>query len=173
MLKEPKKLVRYVTPEDFAKIYQGCAAAKFPDNLPCTPADWWRGLLTFAYMTGWRVFEVLSLRRHDLDLAAGTAITRAEDNKGRRDEVAPLHPVVIEHLKCVATFDTLVFPWNHHERTLWSEFDRIQIQAGIHLPCHESHEHTAACHLYGFHDLRGPHLPQPTPKSSPSTLCRH
>ena len=24
----------------------------------------------------------------------------------------------------------------------------------IHLPCHEEHEHTEACHAYGFHDLR-------------------
>jgi integrase len=26
--------------------------------------------------------------------------------------------------------------------------------AGIHLECHEHHEHTDACHLYSFHDLR-------------------
>ena len=118
------------------------------------PAEWWRGLLTFAYMTGWRIFEVLALQRHDLDLASGTAITRAADNKGRRDEVAPLHSVVIEHVKRVLSFDTRVFSWPHHRRALWSEFYRIQLQAGIHLPCHEKHEHTATCHLYGFHDLR-------------------
>lgn len=38
--------------------------------------------------------------------------------------------------------------------SLWTEFQRIQEAAGIHLSCHEDHEHTARCHVYGFHDLR-------------------
>ncbi len=105
-------------------------------------------------MTGWRVCEVLALRRDDLDLTTGEAITRADDNKGRRDELVRLHPVVVEHLKRIVTFAPLVFTWNHHRRALWSEFERIQRRAGIHLPCHENHEHTSACHCYGFHDFR-------------------
>ncbi len=48
----------------------------------------------------------------------------------------------------------VVFYWPHHERTLWADFPRIQEAAGIHLPCHEKHEHIPACYLYGFHDLR-------------------
>ena len=62
MLKEPKKLPRYVTPEDFAKIYQACDSAKRPGKLPFSPEDWWRALITFAYMTGWRIGEILALR---------------------------------------------------------------------------------------------------------------
>jgi len=61
---------------------------------------------------------------------------------------------VVEHLRQVIDFGDQVFPWPHHERTLWSDFAKIQKAAGIHLPCHEPHEHTDACHLYGFHDLR-------------------
>ncbi len=154
MLKEPGKLIRYVTPEDFARIYEACESARLPEGRACASADWWRALLVFAYMTGWRIGEIMALKRHDLDLAAVTAITRAEDNKGGRDELIPLHPIIVEHLKRVQSFDKRVFAWDYHERTLWSEFYRIQKHAGIHLPCHDRHEHTQACHLYSFHDYR-------------------
>jgi integrase len=97
---------------------------------------------------------MLGFRRDDLDLAEGTAITRFEDNKGKRDERVKLHPVVVEHLRPLASFDPHVFPWNHDRRTLDDEFRRIQEAAKIKLPCRGEHEHTPACFVYGFHDLR-------------------
>ena len=97
MEKEPKKLPTYVTGDHFALIYRACDQARFPDDMPFAPADWWRGLLVMGYLTGWRISDLLGLRRDDLDLDAGTAITRASDNKGKRDERIKLHPVVIEH----------------------------------------------------------------------------
>ena len=97
---------------------------------------------------------MLGLRRDDLDPDAGTAITRARDNKGKRDERVKLHPVVVEHLKKIGAFDSHVFPWNHDRTTLQNEFARLQEAAGIKLPCPEDHEHTRFCHVYGFHDLR-------------------
>ncbi len=157
MLKEPVKLKRFVSVDHFAAIYAACDAAPRPLDLPYSPGEWWRGLLTFAYMTGWRIMECLSLRRADLDLDAATAITRAADNKGRRDETVPLHPVLVDHLRRLPSFQAVVFPWPHHERTLWTDFATIQTAAGIHLECPETgedHEHSDACHLYGFHDLR-------------------
>jgi integrase len=105
-------------------------------------------------MTGWRVGEILALRRDDLDLDEGTAVTRSDDNKGKRDERVKLHPVVVEHLNRLLSFDPCVFQWNHDRRTLDDEFDRIQSAAGIRLACVRKHEHTDACHFYGFHDLR-------------------
>ena len=98
--------------------------------------------------------ELLGLLWDDVSLDNARALTRHEDNKADRDEMVPLHPVVVEHLRTIVDFGTLVFPWPRHERTLWSNFLRIQQAAGIHLPCHENHEHTPACHAYGFHDLR-------------------
>ena len=154
MIKEPKKLPTYVTPEHFALIYRACDTARLPMRLPFAPADWWRGLLTFTYMTGWRIGEPLSLRAADLDLNACTAITRAADNKGSRDELVPLHRVVIDHLRIISSFEPLAFPWPHHRRTLDEEFHRIQRAAGINISCEYDHEHSEACHLYGFHDLR-------------------
>jgi integrase len=105
-------------------------------------------------MTGWRIGDFLGLRREDLDLDGGTAVTRGQDNKRKRDERVKLHPVVLEQLKKLARFDCHVFPWNHDRRTLDEVFRRIQQAAGIHLPCRGEHVHTPACHAHGFHDLR-------------------
>ena len=154
MMKEPQKLIRYVTADHFALLYQACDAVRLPEGLPYPAADWWRAMLTFNFMTGWRIGEPLSLLRDDLDLEEGFAITRHGDNKGKRSERVPLHPVVIDHLRKLAGFDVVVFPWHHSRRRLYDEFDLIHKAAGIRLPCHEDHEHTDACHRYGFHDLR-------------------
>jgi integrase len=98
MLKEPEQLPGFVTPEHFAAIDQACDHAKLPRGLPNMPAaDWWRGLIVFADRTGWRVSELLAVRRADGDLEAGTALTRHRDNKGKRDERVHLHPVILDH----------------------------------------------------------------------------
>ncbi len=89
-----------------------------------------------------------------MSLDEAFAITRHEDNKGGRDERVPLHKIVVEHLRKIIDFGPLVFPWPKDRQTIWAEFARIQAAAGISLPCHENHEHTDACHRYGFHDLR-------------------
>jgi integrase len=150
----PKKLPTYVTGEHFAAIYRACDAARFPQGKPYSPADWWRALVVMGYMTGWRISDMLGLRRDGVDLVEGVAISRADANKGKRDERVKLHPVVVEHLRKLAGFDVQVFPWPRDRRTLDTEFDRIQKAAGMHLPCPKAHEHTPACHAYGFHDLR-------------------
>jgi len=61
---------------------------------------------------------------------------------------------VVEHLGKIRSFSKFVFSWEHCEKGVWDEFDRIQRAAGIHLSCHGEHEHTPSCHTYGFHDLR-------------------
>ena len=94
----------------------------------------------------------MPLRRADLD--AGYAITRWDDNKGKREERVKLHPVVVEHLAKLAGFDTHIFPWNNDQRTLYAEFARIQEEAGIKKPCRGEHKHTRFCFVFGFHDLR-------------------
>ncbi len=152
--REPKKLPTYVTPEQFTAIYLACDGARYPDNQPYSAGDWWRGLIVMAYMTGWRISELLALRREDMDLDAGYAITRWDDNKGKREERVKLHPVVIEHLRKLVGFDTHIFPWDLNETTLYQEHARIQEQAGIKKPCRAAHKHTRFCYVFGFHDLR-------------------
>lgn len=150
----PKKIPTYVSSEHFAAIYKACEHARFPTDLPYRATAWWRGLLVFAYMTGWRISEILSLKREDLDLEKGIALTCAEDNKGKRDDRVGLHPVVVEHLRAIPSFDPFVFSWDHYKTTLYAEFASIQEKAGIRLPCRKEHQHTRYCHVYGFHDFR-------------------
>jgi integrase len=141
MLKEPGKMPRYVTPEHFAALYKKCDQARWPDQQSYTAGEWWRGLLVTAYMTGWRIGSLLALRREDVDLDAGTAVSWAKDNKGKRDQRVKLSPVVVEHLKKLPGFSPFIFSWNHNDRQLYDKFQAIQTAAGIK-------------DFYGFHDLR-------------------
>jgi integrase len=154
-LREEQALPTYVTGDHFALIYGACEKAKRPRDLPnVSPADWWRALLVMAYMTGWRIDQMLSLQRDKLDLDAGTVRSRAGDTKGKREVLIKLHPVVLDHLRRLKGFDPRLFPWNYHNVTLYRVFLKIQQAAGINLPCDEDHEHSEYCHVYGFHDFR-------------------
>lgn len=140
-------------------MYEVCETATLPRDLNAPAAAWWRALLVMAQMTGWRIGELLLLRRADVDIDEGFAITRHRDNKGHRDDKVPLHAVVVDHLRALPSFHELMFPWFLHRRTLDSEFARIQDAAGIHLPCPDAGDPshgccTPACHRYSFHDER-------------------
>ena len=175
MVREPQKLPTYVTPEHFNLIYDtACDLATFPKNpdQSYTPAVWWREVVVTAYMTGLRIGEILAIRKDDLSLQTGELITRAADNKGKRDEMLPLHPVVVDHLRDLISEHPLVFRWCHDPRTLWVEFTRIQQKAGIHLPCPEAHKHTPSCHVYGFHDFRRAFATVNAPQMKPEVLQR-
>jgi integrase len=145
-LKEPGKLPTYVTPEHFAKLYQHADAARWPADGHYDVADWWRALFVMAYLTGWRIGSLMALRWVDVDLENGFAISRAADNKGKRDQRVPLHPVVIEHLKKLVCFSATVFAWEHGRRALFGELETIQTAAGVKPEGDKAR--------YGFHDFR-------------------
>ncbi len=155
-VREEDRIGRVITPEHFQVIYNGCDAAELPKLPNRSAGDWWKALLVFAITTGWRIEEILSLRRSDLDVDTGAILTRASDNKGRRDDTDHLPPEVLEIIKAAIGFEPLVFAWPHDDRDLWDEFHRIQVAAGIKLTCPDAdrHECTATCHVYGFHALR-------------------
>lgn len=157
MEKTLKRLPRYVTPEHFAAIYAACETAQLPIGQPYPAATWWRGLLVMAYMTGWRISELLALKRADLDLDSGVAVTRAEDNKGKRDEAVGLHDVVIEHLRQLPGFTPSVLPWIGYKRQLYDQFHAIQAAAGV-----SPH--------YGFHDYRRAFATQNARRMTSKTL---
>jgi integrase len=162
MQKEHGRLPTYVTPDHFVLIYQACDQAKLPRGMAnLTTADWWRALLVTAYLTGWRIGSLLALRREDVDLDGATAVSRAADNKGKRDVKSPLHPVVVEHLRRLAGFGPLVFA-PYDRRRIFEEFARLQKVAGLRLTGPRDH--------YGFHDLRRAFATMNADKLTPDTL---
>lgn len=144
MCKEPKRLPRVLEPDGFAALHKAADTARWPAKVPnVATADWWRGLFTFLYLTGWRIGETLQLGWADVDLEHGFVVTRAETNKAGRDERLPLHPVAVEALRPLrAGFSPVVFPWPHGARQLYDEFADVQRAAGFGKP------------FYGFHDFR-------------------
>jgi len=155
-LKEFDQIGTVITPEHFQLVYESCKVTTKPMGLQCPPADWWRALLVFAITTGWRIDEILSFRREDMNVETGEILTRASDNKGGRDDLDFLPEASCSHIRQILGFSPLVFEWPHHRRTLDTQFHGIQQVAGIHLPCRDPrlHECTDACYLYGFHSLR-------------------
>ncbi|MEM9354143.1 MAG: tyrosine-type recombinase/integrase [Planctomycetota bacterium] len=134
MLREPERDPYFVDDASFTALYDACEAMKRPRDQPYAPGDWWRGVLVFAYMTGWRIGEILDLRRDDLDLDAATARVDAESTKGRREARIELHPAVIDHCRAVADDQPFAFPWPHHERTLWADFAKLKAAAELDFP---------------------------------------
>lgn len=153
--KKPDKLPTHVSPEHLTAIYEACEHAKRPKRISnVQPADWWRALIIMAYMTGWRIGQLLALKWSDVDLDAGTALSQAEHNKGKRDAFLPLHPVIVEHLQKLRTFGRgNVFAWDTNRRAIWDHFATIQEKArlsnGKPMP-----KAGKGGHWYGFHDLR-------------------
>jgi integrase len=70
--------------------------------------------------------------------------------------VTALHPIVVDHLRPLKAFQSLVFPFDGTRQQLLNEFHLIQKAAGVELVCdnRRPHECVDACHRYGFHDLR-------------------
>lgn len=144
-LKESKRIPTYITPEVFGKLYAACEVATEPSEQGYSAPDWWRAYLVFLYLTGWRAMEPLALGKDDIDWEDHRAFLRAEANKGDRDEVVPLHPMVIDHLSRVKSFGSELLPWPLSRRKLWGIFHQIQDAAGV--------KRRDGKH-YGFHDLR-------------------
>jgi integrase len=120
MEKAPEKLPRFATTEHFAAMYhEGCKAAAMPRNQgeKYTSDEWWRALLCFAMLTGWRISEIMALKRaHIVD---GAANTRHDDNKSKRDSRVPLRRSIREQLEKIVSLNPLVFRWAHDDHTLY------------------------------------------------------
>ncbi len=134
MLREPDRDPPFVDDAIFAKLYAACDSMGHPIAANYTPAEWWRALLSFAYLTGWRISEILELRRDDVDLAKGTAFLAAESTKGKRDVRIELSPVLSGHLRTILSFEPLVFCWPHGRRLLWSDFTALKAAAEVEFP---------------------------------------
>lgn len=131
LLREPERDPYFIDDNAFRKLYDACDAMTLPAGQPYEPADWWRAVLTFAMMTGWRISEILSLRREHIDWETGVVHIPADATKGKRDARVELHPVVLEHLQRISGDGPMALDWPLHRRTLWSHFANLKEAAGI------------------------------------------
>lgn len=140
--------VGYMPIEDFSLIYDHCNAATCPKFHYVTPEQWWRGFLTFLFMTGWRVGQALSLKWNDVYPEKNLVISWSSQNKGRRAEYVPVHDVVMKHMSpLAATHKPKVFHFTNSPGGMRLSFERIQRAAGV-VPC------TPGNKPYTFHDIR-------------------
>jgi integrase len=86
-LQEPDGRVRFLDPEERARLFEQCRGSKYPRLY---------ALVLTAMLTGARLGELLSLRWRDLDLQAGIASLERTKNGDRRTLI--LLPQVIEAL---------------------------------------------------------------------------
>ena len=150
----------FVTEEHFDAMLTNCAVASMPRDQHYAAGGFWRALLATAWVTGMRKGALLALRWDDVDLESGIVLSRYGDNKPKNDQRHHIGPAVglLRRLYALRTpGDSRVFPWNYSLPSLDRTLASIQKAAGIHLLCRENHEHTDACHLYGFHSFRYAH----------------
>ncbi|MSR58771.1 MAG: hypothetical protein EXS05_14150 [Planctomycetaceae bacterium] len=144
----------YVTAAHFDLMLANCAAAGKPDDQGYPAEWWWDALLSLMWVAPNRIEAMLSLRWDHVDFERGTVVTLARATKQKRDHRACVPGVVLDKLRRIKRFGDQVFPWPHTPETLYRHFFKIQIAAGIHLPCCGAHTCNASCHMYGFHDFR-------------------
>ena len=72
-----------MTPEHFAVIYQACDVATAPAGNNYSAADWWRSLLMFDYMTGWRIGFVVGNKEAVFPTGTGIHIAQLEARRHR------------------------------------------------------------------------------------------
>lgn len=157
----------HITEEHFLALLDACHVARRPApelhvSLPegTTPGDWWAALFVTCWVTGARIDSILRFRWENVDFAGGRILARAADLKQRKD-TRPEIRAALPYLLKIRGYDPRLLPWNHNAASLYTEFYRIQKEAGIHLPCpkesQEGHVCNHKCHSYGFHAFRYAH----------------
>ena len=87
MLRIPEKEKTFVNDEQFRAMYKACDVAHSPNIPNVSPEQYWRALLTFAYLTGWRISQILSLTWDNLDFKKARLLPqRYHQRKTRRTD---------------------------------------------------------------------------------------
>jgi len=111
---------------------------------------WWRSLLLFLYDSGARIGAALAVQRTDVSLSDGWVSLSGSDAKTGLAQLVSLSEQTVAAIRATHPEDReLIWPWPHHRRTLWAQYQRIRRWAG--LPTDRTH---------AFHCLRRTHASQ-------------
>ena len=173
MVRTPQRIKRHVLPEHFAAMFAAAENMTEPVIANASACDYWRAVISFALVTGWRINEILNIRRDDVNFETGQVVARWDDSKGKRDELIFVPETIIELFRPVwQSFADRPLDWKKSRRTIYYPFTELQQLAGIHLHCEEAHEHNDACHVYGFHDFKRAFATNNASTLSPAQLQR-
>ena len=150
MPSDEKRQPSYISQDEFQEMYKAAAEMTTPKIPGVDPADYWRALITFLYLTGWRIGSSLALRWDQIEETdQGVVVySPAEQNKGKRDVQIILHPEVVRHLtplreaKSATVFPYVEFSWQIRQ------FYLLQERAAIEPRFKREGQ------WYGFHDFR-------------------
>lgn len=137
-IREPRKIPRVATDMQVDAIYKACDIATWPRFQFGAP-EWWRALVVFLCNTGLRRNDFLKLRTSDVNLEDRYVLFDAE--KTGKDQMLPLHSVVVKHFKRIWSDRDKVFPKSIGYDHLYRQWYKIQSAAGIkpddHLTFHQ------------------------------------
>lgn len=110
-VREPKRIPRCWSLEQFATLLKACQAAK--GEICGVPASgWWHALHLFIYATGARYTAAMALRWRDVNLETGVVTLLAENQKQFADQQFRLPPFALEALAAIRQPEReAVWPW--------------------------------------------------------------
>ena len=131
LLKEPRRIPVTWTREQRQTLHRTLHSLK--GKIAGTPAAvFWTGLVRTLEETAERAGAVFSFRWDDLDEKTGWIISRAENRKGKTEDLAfRLHPDTLKILRQFARVSDLIFYWPKCRASLWNNYRGILVQAGL------------------------------------------
>jgi integrase len=131
-LRAPQRIPRAYRVQDVSALLRMSLALM--GDVAGLPADWyWASLIRLCWESAERIGAVLLLRWDDVDLDERWVIFRGENRKGStrdiRRDISPELAGWMRHLKRKPT--DLVFPWVRDRTTLWYEFRKLAVMAGV------------------------------------------
>ena len=131
LLKEPRRIPVTWTQTQRQALHKHLQS--LTGKVSATPAAiWWTGLVRTLEETAERRGAVLSFRWDDLDEETGWIVSRAENRKGKTEDLAfRLHPETLGLLRKFARVSDLIFHWEKCRASLFNNYRRILQDAGL------------------------------------------
>ena len=145
--KVESKVPSFISATEFKLLYDACDKTTVPKYVTADAGDYWRALLSWLYLTGWRIGATLAVRWDQIE--DGVVHSLAEQTKSRREVVLTLHPLIVEHLKALED-NGADGPFGPRLTSveLRHHFVKLQKAAGIDPRFKNEGQ------WYGFHDFR-------------------
>jgi integrase len=138
---EPTRVPIGWTQDQLRVLFRACSQQRGDiDGVPA--ADWLVALHACLYDTGERIGAMLKAKWSGLNVETGWLTINAELRKGKReDKTWPLHRDTMAFLERIREPERdLIFPWPHHDTTLYHRYDVMLQKAGLpHTRKHKFH----------------------------------